>query len=181
MTQLKNNNNKYERDGEKFNGWVLNILFVHQTLAWWLVCLPMVRKTWDQSQVKSYQRLKKWYLMFPCLTLSIISYSSRVKWSNSGKVVPSPTPWYSSYRKGSLWVTLDYGRQLYLYLCICQPMSLELLLYLTRLEKKKDMSLNLTKCLSVVISYSHYFFFDGPSELPKEPPTQKKQITNKWK
>ena len=26
---------------------------------------------------------------------------------------PSPTPWCSSYRKGSLRVTLDYGRQLY--------------------------------------------------------------------
>ena len=25
-----------------------------------------------QSQVKSYQRLKKWYLMLPCLTLSIV-------------------------------------------------------------------------------------------------------------
>ena len=39
----------------------------------------------------------------------------KVKWSNSGKgVVPSPTPWCSSYRKGSLQVTLNYGRQLYL-------------------------------------------------------------------
>ena len=28
-------------------------------------------------------------------------------------VAPSPTPWCSSYRKGSLRVTLDYGRQLY--------------------------------------------------------------------
>ena len=38
---------------------------------------------------------------------------SRVKWSNPGKrVVPSPTPRCSSYRKGILWVTLDYGRQL---------------------------------------------------------------------
>ena len=27
---------------------------------------------------------------------------------------PSPTHWCSSYRKGSLRVTLDYGRQLYL-------------------------------------------------------------------
>ena len=27
-------------------------------------------------------------------------------------VAPSPTPWCSSYRKGSLRVTLDYGRQL---------------------------------------------------------------------
>ena len=52
--------------------------------------------------------------MSPCLTLSIIRYGSRVKWSNPGKgVVPSPTPWCSSYRKGSLRVTLDYGRQLY--------------------------------------------------------------------
>ena len=37
-----------------------------------------------------------------------------VKWSNLGKgVAPSPTPWCSSCRKVSLWVTLDYGRQLY--------------------------------------------------------------------
>ena len=28
-------------------------------------------------------------------------------------VAPSPTPWCSSYRKGSPRVTLDYGRQLY--------------------------------------------------------------------
>ena len=41
-------------------------------------------------------------------------------------VAPSPTPWCSSYRKGSLRVTLDYGRQLYLlyiyiyiYVCVC--------------------------------------------------------------
>ena len=50
----------------------------------------------------------------PCLTLSIIKYASRVKWSNLGKgVAPSPTPWCSSYWKGSLLVALDYGRQLY--------------------------------------------------------------------
>ena len=29
-----------------------------------------------------------------------------------GKVAPSLTPWCSSYRKGSLRFTLDYGRQL---------------------------------------------------------------------
>ena len=52
----------------------------------------------------------KWYLIPPCLTLSIIRYGSRVKWSNPGNgVAPSPTPWCSSYRKGSLLVTLDYG------------------------------------------------------------------------
>ena len=31
---------------------------------------------WVQSQVESYQRLKKWYLMPPCLTLSSISYGA---------------------------------------------------------------------------------------------------------
>ena len=69
-------------------------------------------------KIESYQRLKKWYLMPPCLTLSIIRYGSRVKWSNSGKgVVPSPTPRCSTYRKGSLRVILDFGRQLYLLIC----------------------------------------------------------------
>ena len=76
----------------------------------------MARETWVQSQVESYQRLKKWYLMPPCLTLSIIRYGSRVKWSNPGKgVAPSPTPWC---RGGRLRVTLDYGRQLYLLFTI---------------------------------------------------------------
>ena len=56
-------------------------------------------------------RKKKWYLMPPCLTLSILRSASRVKWSNPGKgVAPSPTPCCSSYRKGSLRVTLYYGR-----------------------------------------------------------------------
>ena len=52
----------------------------------------MVREIGVQSQVESYQRLKKWYLMPPCLTLSYIGYVSRVKWSNSEKgVAPSLT------------------------------------------------------------------------------------------
>ena len=80
-------------------------------------CPPMVRETGVQSQVESYQRLKKWYLIPPCLTPSIIRYVSRIKWSNPGKrVVQSPTPRCSSYWKGSLQVTLDYGCQLYFYL-----------------------------------------------------------------
>ena len=40
----------------------------------------MVRETGVQSQLESYQRLKKWYLMPPCLTLSVIRLGSRVKW-----------------------------------------------------------------------------------------------------
>ena len=74
----------------------------------------MVRKIWVRSQVTSYQRLLKWYLLPHCLTLSNIRYVSRVKWSNSGKgAAPSPTPQCSSYWKGSLLVVLDYSRQLY--------------------------------------------------------------------
>ena len=77
-------------------------------------CSPMARDTWVQSQVESYQRLKKWYLMPPCLTLSIIRYRSRVKWRKPGKgVAPSPTPRCSSYRKGRFRVTLDFSCQLY--------------------------------------------------------------------
>ena len=74
----------------------------------------MVRETWVQSRVASYQRLLKWYLIPPCLTLSNIRYISRVECSNPGiGVVPSPTHRCSSYRKERLLVALDYGRQLY--------------------------------------------------------------------
>ena len=46
----------------------------------------------NDPQVKSYQRLKKWYLIPPSLTFSSKSYLSRVKWSNPGKeVASSPT------------------------------------------------------------------------------------------
>ena len=85
-------------------------------LALWVECLSMVRETWVHSQVESYQRLKKWYLMPPCLTLSFIRYVSRVKWNNLGKgVAPLTTPWCSSYRKESLRIHLDCGHQLYLF------------------------------------------------------------------
>ena len=49
-------------------------------------------------------KTQKWYLMPIFLTLSYV----RVKWSNPGNgVTPSPIPRCSSYRKGSLRVTLD--------------------------------------------------------------------------
>ena len=47
-------------------------------------------------------KTQKWYLMLPCLTLSIIRFGSRVKRSNPRKeIATSPTPWCSSYRKGA--------------------------------------------------------------------------------
>ena len=73
----------------------------------------MVRETGVQSEVESYQRLKKWYLMPPCLTPSIIRYGSRVKWSNPGKgVVPFLTLRCCSYWKGSPRVILDCSLEL---------------------------------------------------------------------
>ena len=83
-----------------------------------LESLPMVRETVVQSQVQSYQRHKNWYLMPPCLTLSIIRSASRVKWSNPGNgVAPSPTPQCSSYWKGSLrlqsTILLTYNHETY--------------------------------------------------------------------
>ena len=76
------------------------------------------------------------YLIPPCLTLSNIRYISRVKWRNLGKgVAPSPTPWCSSYWKGSLLVALDYGHQLYfiyiyiyIYVCVCVCVCVHVLL-----------------------------------------------------
>ena len=54
-----------------------------------LKCLPIVRKNGVQSLVESYQILKKWYLMPPCL---ILRYGSRVKRIYPEKaVVPSPS------------------------------------------------------------------------------------------
>ena len=37
------------------------------------------QRDWVESQVESYQRLKKWYLIPPCLKLCAIRYVSRVK------------------------------------------------------------------------------------------------------
>ena len=38
----------------------------------------MARAIGVQSQVESYQTLKKWYLIRPCITLSIISVSGTI-------------------------------------------------------------------------------------------------------
>ena len=60
------------------DGWRYRVRVIHagSTTWWWwswIICtLPMVWETGVQSQFESFQRLKKWYLMLPCLTLSII-------------------------------------------------------------------------------------------------------------
>ena len=50
-------------------------------LAKWLECSPMARETRVQSQVESYQKLKKWYLMLHCLKLSIVRIKGKVEQS----------------------------------------------------------------------------------------------------
>ena len=49
-------------------------------------------------------------------------YTYMCAFANKEGVAPSPTPWCSSYRKGSLRVNLDYGRPTlltykYTYMC----------------------------------------------------------------
>ena len=79
------------------------------------IIIRVFRETRVQSKVESYQRLKK--MVLDATLLDTQHYKIRIK----GKgVAPSPTPWCSSYRKGSLQVTLDKGRQLYLLLYMSQ-------------------------------------------------------------
>ena len=85
----------------------------------WPSSSAMARETEVHSQVKSYWRLKKWYLIPPCLILSIIRYGPRVKWYNLRKgVSPSHTPLSSSQWKGNIGLALVSGHQLYLLICI---------------------------------------------------------------
>ena len=67
----------------------------------------MARETRVQSQVESYQRLKIWYLMPPCLTLSIIIYGSRVSGA-SGVVAIEKEPSGHPRLKGDNFTLLTY-------------------------------------------------------------------------
>ena len=70
-----------------------------------------------QSQVESYQRLKKIILDASLLNTQHYKVQIKSKWSNLGKIVaPFSIPWCSSNWKESLWVVLDYGQLTYLYL-----------------------------------------------------------------
>ena len=84
--------------------------------VWWVECSQWSGRPGFNRVIP---KTLKWYLIPPCLTLSNIRYIFRVKWSNPGKgVAPSATPRCSSYWKGSLLATLDYGRQHYLILYV---------------------------------------------------------------
>ena len=100
---------------------------------------PMARETGIQSQVESYQRLKKWYFIPFGLTLSIIRYGTKVKESNPRKgVALSPTLQCISYWKGSFSVAFDYGHQLYF--------TVELNILKENVQKETKISLAPTIC-----------------------------------
>ena len=58
-----------------------------------------------------------------------VRIKGKVEQSREG-VAPSPTYWCISYRKGSLRVTLDYGRQLYLYIWVNVNQVIGIIMYL---------------------------------------------------
>ena len=62
-----------------------------------------------------------------------VRIKGKVEQSREG-VAPSPTPWCSSYRKGSLRVTLDYGRQLFYYRFIARSFMYQLYNHLVLLH-----------------------------------------------
>ena len=86
------------------------------SLTEWMERLPMVRETWVQSQVVSYQRLK--IMVLDTSLLNTQQYKVRIKAKMEKSRERSsalPTPRCRSYWKGSILVALIYGRQ-YIYL-----------------------------------------------------------------
>ena len=75
------------------------------------IYLPIVLLTWVQSQVKSYHRLKKRYLISPWLTLKIIRYGSRIREAIQGKELNLPL---------HLSVVAIEKGSLYIYMKICK-------------------------------------------------------------
>ena len=138
------------------------IYFYDQLVLW-----AETQETRVQSHVKSYQRLKKWYLLPPCLILSIIRYISRVKCCNTEKgVVPTPTPRCSSYWRGSLYVTLDYSHQLdfmryvwFYYYLTDNTIS-------TATLRMKESLYNVCVCVCVYIYiYIYIYIYKGTSRM----------------
>ena len=81
-----------------------------------------------------------------------------VKWNNPGKgVAPSSALWCSSYRKGSLLVTFDNGRQLYFYLLFIEPKKL---IQTPVLITEQIRSIQIWKIFKVILLEE--FFWDAP-------------------
>ena len=134
-------------------------------MAKWVECSALVEESCIQSQVPSYLKLLKCYLITPWLTLGNIRYVSRLKWSSPGKgVAPSSTPRYSSYWKGSLRVTLEYSCPLYLLI---------LLVWSSKIISSWSSHVSLTFITFLFTSHQAYdttwiyFIYRWPSCLPQ--------------
>ena len=76
---------------------------------------------WDRGSVSGRPIPKIQKMVLDASLFNTQHYKVRIKgkWSNPWKgVVSFPTPWCSSYWKGSLQVTLQYGRPTYIYIYI---------------------------------------------------------------
>ena len=72
----------------------------------------------DLGSISGRVILKTQKMVLDASLLDTQHYKVQIK----GKgVVPSPTPWCSSYQKGSLQVTLNYSHQLYFYYLLPHP------------------------------------------------------------
>ena len=99
--------------------------FLFYLLAKWLECSPLFWETGVQFQVESYRRLKKWYLMPPCFTHTIIKYGSRLSGQIQGEKLCSPLHLVAvAIEKGTFGshstmigqITYLY---IYIYICVC--------------------------------------------------------------
>ena len=94
---------------------------------------------------------------------------SRVKWSNQGKgVAPSPTPQCSSYWKGSLRVTLDYGSQLFYNLYVeTQICTFSFIQVWIKQCMKRNLSILILKLNQNEICHCHINPFNLPPAMSK--------------
>ena len=101
----------------------LSYSYLYYIILYWLIGL--VSREFTNGPVKEgsiparvIQKLKKWYFIPSCLTLSIMIYGPWVKWCNPGKgVVPFPTPQFNSFLKMSLF-KFTYFINIYIYIYI---------------------------------------------------------------
>ena len=73
----------------------------------------------ERSSSRDGSKTQKRYLLFPCLTLTIIRYVSIVRWGKPERGVATyPLQRCSSYWPGNIQLPLDYSHQLYKYIYI---------------------------------------------------------------
>ena len=116
----------YQERGEKFQTilkinsfFIHNLLYLRESIFIGLAVRVFANGPGDLGSIPGRVFPKTQKMVLDASLLNTQHYKVRIKGkvgqSREG-VAPSPTPWCSSYRKGGLRVTLDYGRQLYFYI-----------------------------------------------------------------